>query len=50
LYPARREDAVWRMAWLGGRGRAWQAAISPGEAHAALDPGIPEWDLPVELE
>lgn len=50
LHPARRTDAAWRMAWLEGRGRAWQAAISPGEAHAALDPGIPEWDLPTELE
>ena len=33
--------------WLGSgrRGRAWQAAISPGEAQAAVEPGIPEWDF-----
>jgi len=31
------------MARLGRRGRGWQAAISPGEPQAGLDPGIPEW-------
>ncbi len=33
--------------WLGfqNRRRSWQAAISPGEAHAALEPGIAECDL-----
>ena len=36
---------AWWMARLGRRGRAWQAAISPGEAQAAVDPGIPEWDF-----
>ena len=30
------------MPWLGSRRRPWQAAISPGEAHAALEPGIAE--------
>ncbi len=33
------------MPRLGSRRRAWQAAISPGEVHATVDPGIPEWDL-----
>lgn len=28
------------------RRRAWQAAISSGEAHAAVEPEIPEWDFP----
>ena len=36
---------AWGMARLGRRRRAWQAAISPGEAQAAFDPGIPEWDF-----
>ena len=40
-----RQEAVRWMARLGSRRRAWQAAISPGEAHAAVDPGIPEWDF-----
>ena len=25
------------------RRRAWQAAISPGEPQAGIDPGMPEW-------
>ena len=33
------------MAGLPSRGRACQAAISPGEAHGAIEPGIPECDL-----
>ena len=36
-------DAAWWMARLGRRRRTRQAAICPGEAHAALDPGISEW-------
>jgi len=35
------------MARLGRRGRAWQAAISPGEPQAGLEPGIPEWGFPL---
>ena len=31
------------------RRRAWQAAISPGEAQAAVDPGVPEWGNPATL-
>ena len=31
---------------MGSRGRARQAAISPGEAQTAFDPGIPEWGNP----
>jgi len=41
----RRNYTVWWMAWLGWRRRAWQAAISFGEAHAAFDPKMPEWVL-----
>ena len=43
LHPGTK-DATWRMARLEGRRRAWQAAISPGEAQAAFDPGMPEWE------
>jgi len=34
-----------RSGCLGGRRRrrAWQAAKSPGELQASVDPGIPEW-------
>ncbi len=42
---SKRPKAGWWMAGLPSRRRAWQAAISPGEAHAAVEPGIPEWDL-----
>ncbi len=49
LYPGT-EDATWGMARLEGRRRAWQAAISPGEAHAAVDPGMPEWGNPPDLK
>ena len=31
---------------MGSRRRARQAAISPGEAQTAFDPGIPEWGNP----
>ena len=31
---------------IGSRRRARQAAISPGEAQTAFDPGIPEWGNP----
>ena len=33
--------------WLGfeGRRRVWQAALSLGEVHAALEPRIPECDF-----
>ena len=40
-----RQEAVRWMARFGSRRRAWQAAISPGEAHASVDPGVPEWDF-----
>ena len=30
----------------GSRRRARQAAIVPGEPHAGLDPGVPEWGNP----
>ncbi len=30
----------------GSRRRARQAAIVPGEAHTAFDPGVPEWENP----
>ena len=43
---ARRHHAARWMARLGRRGRARQAAICPGEAQAAVEPGIPEWDFP----
>ena len=45
----RRRQAVRWMARLGRRGRARQAAICPGEAHAAVEPGIPEWDFLPEV-
>ena len=43
LYSSVCTDAVWWMTWLGWRRRTRQAAISPGEAHASVDPGISEW-------
>ena len=30
----------------GSRRRTRQAAIVPGEAHTAFDPGVPEWENP----
>ena len=34
---------------IGSRRRARQAAIGPGEAQTALDPGIPEWGNPAAV-
>ena len=34
----------------GSRRRARQAAIVPGEAHTAFDPGVPEWENPAAGE
>ena len=34
---------------IGSRRRARQAAISPGEAQTAFDPGIPEWGNPARV-
>ncbi len=37
-------QATWGMARLERRRRSWQAAKSPGEAQAALEPGMTEWE------
>ena len=37
--------AIWWMARLGRRRRSCQAAICPGKAQGAFEPGIAEWDL-----
>ena len=38
------------MAWLYWRRRMWQAAQSPGDPHAGIEPGISECDLAMESE
>lgn len=44
--PAKISRAHGGCLGIGSRRRARQAAISPGEAQTAFDPGVPEWGNP----
>ena len=48
-YPVKRTRAHGGCLGTDRRRRARQAAISLGEPHVGVDPGVPEWGNPAEV-